>query len=74
MLGTMGLPVMHHKTWESLISLVGDCVEQLVQWLCRIVRDDIVVREDKEKWMASYDGFYLTRGYHSNDSTGSYHA
>ena len=23
MLGTMGLPVIHHKTWESLVGLVG---------------------------------------------------
>ena len=62
MLGTMGLPVMHHKTWEGLVSLVGTHVEQLAQWSCEMVRDSIIKRGDQGKWMASYDGFYLTRG------------
>ena len=73
MLGTMGLPVMHHKTWEGLVGLVGSYVEQLAQWSCEIVRDDIIARGDQGKWMASYDGFYLTRGFHSNNSTGTMH-
>ena len=72
-LGTMGLPVMHHKTWEGLVSLVGSCVEQLAQWSCEIVRDSIIRRGDQGKWMASYDEFYLTRGFHSNNSTGTIH-
>ena len=72
-LGTMGLPVMHHKTWEGLVSLVGMHVEQLVQWSCEMVRDSIIKRGDQGKWIASYDGFYLTRGFHSNNSTGTMH-
>ena len=73
MLGTIGLPVMHHKTWDGLVSLVGGHVEQLAKWLCEMVRDNIKLRGDLEKWMASYDGFYLIRGFRSNNSTGTMH-
>ena len=40
-LGTMGLAVMHHKTWENLISLVDSYIEQLAQWSCEM-RDSII--------------------------------
>ena len=41
-LGTMGLAVMQHKTWESLVSLVDSYVEQLTQWSSEMVRDSII--------------------------------
>ena len=62
MMGTMGLPVMHHSTWENPVSWVGPHVEQLAKWSCEQVRADIEKREDHLEWMAGFDGFYLTRG------------
>ena len=50
-LGTMGLAVMHHKTWEGLVSLVDSYVEQLAQWSCEMVRDSIIKRGNQGKWM-----------------------
>ena len=38
-----------------------------------MVRDDVVARGDQGKWTASYVGFYLTRRYHSNNSTSTMH-
>ena len=72
-LGTMGLPVMHHTTWDNLVSWVGTHVEQLAEWSCDQVRADIVKRGDKDQWTASFDGFYLTRGHHSNNSSATLH-
>ena len=72
-MGTMGLPVMHHTTWDNLVSWVGTHVEQLAEWSCDQVRSDIVKRGDKAEWTASFDGFYLTRGYHSNTSSATLH-
>ena len=44
MLGTMGLHVMHHKTWDELVSLVGDHAEQLAKWSCEMARNNIKMR------------------------------
>ena len=65
--GSMGLPAMHHTTWEGLIEWVGKHVEKLALWSCDQVRAKIIARGDKDQWQASYDGFYLTRGHHSNN-------
>ena len=69
----MGLPVMHHTTWDNLVTWVGTHVEQLTNWSCDQVRADIVKRGDKAQWTASFDGFYLTRGHHSNNSSATLH-
>ena len=37
------------------------------------VREKIILRGEKFSWVASYDGFYLTRGHHSNNSSGTLH-
>ena len=35
------------------------------------VRDQVRNRGDHKKWVASYDGFYLTRGHYSNNTSGN---
>ena len=72
-MGMMGLPAMHHTTWDSLVSWVGTHVERLAEWSCEQVRADIEKHGDKDNWTASFDGFYLTRGYHSNNSSATLH-
>ena len=69
----MGLPVMHHTTWDSLVSKVGTHVERLAEWSCEQVRADIEKHGDKDNYTASFDGFYLTWGYHSNNSLATLH-
>ena len=59
-MGMMGLPIMHHTTWDNLVSWVGNHVEKLADWSCNQVRADIEKRGDKTQWTASFDGFYLT--------------
>jgi len=70
--GTMGLPVMHHTTWEGLVEWVGKHVEKLALWSCEQVRAKIIARGDQHQWQASY-GFYLTRGHHSNNASATLH-
>ena len=72
-MGMMGLPAMHHTTWDSLVSWVGTHVERLAEWSCEQVRADIEKRGDKDNWTANLDGFYLTRGYHSYNSSATLH-
>ena len=33
----------------------------------------IVQRGDAKKWVASFDGFYLTRGHYSNNASATIH-
>ena len=66
-MGIMGLPLMHHTTWDNFVTWVGTHVEQLAEWSCDQVKADIVKHGDKDQWTASFDGLYLTRGHHSNN-------
>ena len=67
-MGTIGLSTMHHSTWDNLVSWVGPHVDRLANWSCEQVRADIEKRGGRSQWMAGFDGFYLTRGHHSNNS------
>ena len=46
---------------------------ELAEWSCEQVRNQICERGDHQQWVASYDGFYLTRGHYSNNSSGTLH-
>ncbi len=48
-------------------------MSQLAEWSCCQVRDAIKARGDEKKWVASFDGFYLTRGHHSNNCSATLH-
>jgi len=73
MLGIMGLRTMHHSTWNNLVSWFGTHVERLVEWSCEQVRADIDKRDDHDQCTTSFDGFYLTRGHHSNNAFAAIH-
>lgn len=69
----LGLPCSSDTHWQTTISWLGSHVEKLAEWSCEQVREKIVKRGDKDKWVASYDGFYLTRGHYSNNSSATLH-
>ena len=46
---------------------------ELAEWSCKIAREGIEKRGDKDKWVASLDGFYQTRGHYSNNSAATIH-
>lgn len=48
-------------------------MSQLAEWSCCQVRDAIKARGDEKKWVASFDGFYLTRGHYSNNCSATLH-
>ena len=71
--GMMGTPVMSEVTWNKVIGWLGKNVKELADISCNQVRQKVVERGEKFSWVASYDGFYLTRGHHSNNSSGTLH-
>ena len=69
----MGTPVMSKATWMKVIGWLGKNVKELAETSCEQVRQKVVTRGEKFSWVASYDGFYLTRGHHSNNSSATLH-
>ena len=45
----------------------------LAEKSCEAVREAVRKRGDEKNWVASYDGFYLTRGFYSNNSSATLH-
>ena len=71
--GMMEMPVMSEKTWNKVISWVGKYIEELALATCEQVRSKVIERGDKLSWIVSFDGFYLTRGHHSNNCSATLH-
>ena len=55
------------------MSWLGKHVEALVNISCEQAQQRIIDRGDKLNWTAAFDGFYLTRGYHSNNCSATLH-
>ena len=71
--GMMGTPVMSEATWNKVIGWVSKNVKELAEISYHQVRQKVVERGEKVSWVASYDGFYLTRGHRSNNFSGTLH-
>ena len=71
--GMLGLPPCSSKQWHRIMVRLEKYVTDLAEWSCAQVREEIIRRGDGEKWVASFDGFYQTRGHYSNNSSSSVH-
>ena len=69
----LGLPSCSKSQWVRIVDWTNLHVTQLAEWSCEQVRSQIRKRGDQHQWIASYDGFYLTRGHYSNNSSGTIH-
>ena len=67
--GMLGLPSCSEKQWRRIIEWLEKHITSLADWTCEQVRQ----RGDQESWVTLYDGFYLTRGHYSNNSSASLH-
>ncbi len=71
--GWLGLPPCSSTQWQRIIERLEVHVTKLAEWTCGQVRKGIMTRGDDKQWMASFDGFYLTRGHYSNNASASLH-
>jgi len=71
--GVMGLLVMSEKWWTTAVSWLGGHVEELANITCSQVQDMVADCSNKLNWTVSFDGFYLTCGHHSNNSSATLH-
>ncbi len=63
--GLLGFPACSSTQWGRIVKRLEEFVSDLAEWSCSQVRKEIMERGDDNKWMASFDGFYLTRGHYS---------
>ena len=71
--GWLGLPPCSQTQWQRIVKKMEQQVNLLAEWSCSRVRQMIVQRGDDKKWVASFDGFYLTRGHYSNNASATIH-
>ena len=64
---------MFKKTWQKIVEGLEVHVGNLAEWSCNQVRETIKTRGDDKKWVASFDGFYSTRGHYSNNCSATVH-
>ena len=69
----LGLPSCSHVQWRRIVQWTEEHVTKLAEWSCEQVREKVRRRGDSKSWTASYDGFYLTRGHYSNNSSATLH-
>ena len=69
----LGLPPCSDTHWQNITGWLSEHVTKLAEWCCEQVRESVRARGDQEAWVASYDGYYLTRGHHSNNSSATLH-
>ena len=44
-------------------------VSDLAEWSCSQIRNEVKERSDDKECITSFDGFYLTRGHYSNNTS-----
>ena len=71
--GLIGLPPCSSNQWSRIVKRLEGFVTDLAEWSCSQVQNEIMKRGDDKEWMASFDGFYLTRGHYSNNSSATLH-
>lgn len=69
----LSLPSCSRSQWLRIVEWTERHVTELAEWSCEQVRNQVRNRGDHKRWVASYDGFYLTRGHYSNNSSGTLH-
>ena len=67
----MGVGHLSKSQWQRVVKWVHPYVQQLAAWSCSEVKREIKRRGDQENVRVSFDGFYLTRGFHANNASGT---
>ena len=72
-LGSIGLGSLSEKQWSRIIDWIEPHVKAIADWSIGEARAEIISREDEERLEIQFDGFFLTRGHYSNNSSATIH-
>ena len=71
LMGTLGITHLSKKRWIREIEWIAPEVQKIANWSVQQSRKAIKARGDQDRLM--FDGFYLTRGHYSNNSSATMH-
>ena len=69
----LGLPHCSAKHWREIVRWLGEHVYRLAECLCAEVQEEVQAHGESERWVTSFDGYYLTRGHQSNNPSATLH-
>ena len=72
-LGTLGVERFSERQFIRVIQWIAPIVEKLSVWSVQSCREIIRSRGQQNDLGINFDGFYLTRGHHSNNSSATVH-
>ena len=72
-LGTLGLDHVSSTQWIHIVEWIAPFVKQIADWSVKEARTEAIQRGDKSSLHIQFDGFYLTRGHYSNNSSATVH-
>ena len=55
--------------WIHIVEWIAPFVKQIADWRVKEARTEAIQREDQSSFHIQFDGFYLTRGHYSNNSS-----
>ena len=71
--GLLSLPSCSNTLWTRIVNKLEEYVSKLAEWSCNQVRKEVLERSEDKELVASFDGFYLTRGHYSINSSATLH-
>ncbi len=72
-LGTLGLDHVCSTQWIHIIEWIAPYVKSIADWSVQEARNEVLRRGDKSSLHMQFDGFFLTRGHYSNNSSATVH-
>ena len=68
-LWTLSLDQVNSTQWIHIVEWLAPFVKQIADWSVKEVRTEAVQRKNQSSLHIQFDGFYLTRGHYSNNSS-----
>lgn len=72
-MGTLGIGHFTPQQWIRVIEWIAPEVEKIANWSIQQARKQIRARGEADKLEVMFDGFFLTRGHYSNNSSATIH-
>ena len=72
-LGTLCLDHVSSTQWIHIVEWIAPFLKTIADWSVREARTEAVRRGNKSSLHIQFDGFYLTRGHYSNNSSATVH-
>ena len=71
--GLLDFPTCSCTQYSRIVKRLEEFVFDLAEWSCSQVRNEVKERGDDKELITCFDGFYLTRGHYSNNSSATLH-